>query len=136
VIPKTIWTATALAAAVLSAGCKSDQEYAQASQPKPVIFDGKVDPKFVGVWKSTNGLSTMDLQKDGSVKIETISNSRNGPNDNKVSGEWRASGSNLLFHYDSKQSGSVILKYSAVLAGKTLTMQQTGMKLKMVYKRK
>ncbi len=135
--PKLVWTVSALAGIVLITGCKgSSDDLAQGSQPKPVVFEGSVDPKYVGVWKGVNGLTTMDLHKDGSMKIETISESRNGKNDLTVTGQWKVSGPNLLFDYSAKGKGSTILKYSAVLAGKTLTLQQKGMRLKMVYKRK
>jgi hypothetical protein len=125
----------ALAGVILLAGCKTGDDYTQASTPKAVVFEGKLDPRFVGTWKTPGGISTMDLQKDGKLAIETVSESRNGKNDIKVSGQWLKKDSDLLFRYTVQGQGQVLLKYSAKLDGKTLTLQQAGMKVKSVYKK-
>jgi hypothetical protein len=121
--------------ALLLTGCKGNDDLAQSVPPKTFLFEGKIDPKFVGTWKTPSGISTLDLAKDGSLKIVTVSESRNGKNTIKVSGNWLRHDSDLLFRYTVEGQGPVLLKYTAKLDGKTLTMQQAGMKVKAVYKR-
>jgi hypothetical protein len=131
------WMVAAIAAAVLVAGCNlSQEEYAPAANPTSVAFEGKLVPKYVGNWKTSNGSSSIDIDKDGGVKIETVSQSMLGKSDVVVSGKWLAGDDSLLFRYLTKTQEPVVLKYSAVLTGKSLTLSQAVGRLKTVYQRK
>ena len=127
----------AVAAAVLAAGCKgADDEFAPAVVPKTYAFEGKLEPKFVGVWNSTDGSSMMEIVKDGGLKIDTTSRSITGKSVVHVSGEWLADGDSLMFRYVVGTQSPTVLKYSAELSGNTLTLKQVDGKVKTTYKRK
>jgi hypothetical protein len=134
---KTIlWTVAAIAATVLSSGCKhDDDEFAPAVLPKTYTFEGKIEPKFAGSWKTADGNSSIDLSKDGSVSMETIIRSVAGKNTSKVSGKWLATSDSIVFQYTIGSQKPTTVKYMAALDGNTLTLQQPESKVKTVYKR-
>lgn len=129
--------ALALASAVLVAGCKNaDDEYAPAVLPKVYPFEGKVDTRYVGTWKTADGNSTLDILKDGKLDIETVNFSQNGKSVGHVSGDWLTSGSDLMFKYSIGKQAPTVLKYTATLDGAKLTLQLADSKTKTVYTRK
>ena len=134
---KTIWAAPVLIAAVLIAGCKKeDDEFAPAVVPKTYAFEGKVDPKFAGSWESADHSSTMEIEKDGGLKIDTTSNSVVGKSVSHVTGNWLVNGNDLMFRYTVGTQTPTVLKYVATLSGNTLTLKQAEGRQATAYKRK
>lgn len=135
--PRALWTVAAIAAAVLAAGCKSaDDEFAPAFVPKVYPFQGAVQPKFVGTWKTADGSSKLDIVKDGGLKIETVTRSMKGTSIGHVSGKWLADGDTLMFQYTVGSQKPTVLKYTATLAGTSLTLKQVDGRSKTIYKRR
>ena len=133
---RSLWMVAGVAATILVAGCKSaDDEYAPAFVPKTYPFEGKVDTKYVGAWKSSDGSSTLNIVKDGNLTIETTSRSVAGTSVSHVSGQWLASGDALMFKYSVGSQPPTMLKYTATVSGKALTLQQAGGRMKTTYAR-
>jgi hypothetical protein len=136
-IRKSVWMVALTAAAILFSGCtKSDDEFAPAFVPKTYAFDGNIEPKYVGSWQSSDGASTMQIVKDGSLNIETTARSIAGKSVTSVSGKWLASGDTLKFRYVVGKQEPTVLKYTASLSGNTLTLKLADGKAKTVYSRK
>lgn len=134
-----VWIATAaFAAAVGTSGCRplADSDDATVPTRQSVAFEGSVDPRFAGTWKSRNGYSVLELDKDGALKSETISFSQKGRSDTKVAGEWRIKGSDLLLRYAGPGGGATVIKYTASLAGNKLGLAIAGGRIKVAYTRK
>lgn len=113
-------------AAILAAGCQggnAEDEYEPAVVPKSVAFEGKVDAKYAGTWKSADGSSTLALAEDGRLKIESVVNSQNGKSTSKTEGKWLASGNDLLFQY-----GTTTLRNGASFEKGKLILQHGRMK--------
>jgi len=135
-IGKTHLMVAAVAATMMIVGCKNaDDEFAPAFVPKTYAFEGKVEQKFVGNWSSTDGISKMDIAKDGTLSIDTTTRSMAGKAVTHVSGQWLSSGDSLMFRYSIGTQPQTVLKYKATLSGSTLTLQQEGGKAKVSYKR-
>ena len=127
----------AVIAATLLLGCKNtDDDVEPAVLPKKVTFEGDVDSKYVGLWKSPDGASMLDLSKEGVVKIEQRIVAANGKSTSHVEGTWLAKGDDLLFRYPEKSGGETTLKYAAKLSGNTLVLGQSGGRIKRTYVRK
>ena len=123
----------ALSTAV-AVGCKGPgDDIVQVPAPRPVTFQGKVDPKFTGDWKSAVGGSSLHLATDGSMKAKSEMQTMKGKSVTDVSGKWLVDGDSLVLQY-AMASRQVSVKYSAALSGSTLTLTQG--RLKTVYKRK
>lgn len=129
---RSLWMVAPMAA-ILAAGCgkSEDDEYEPAVVPKAVSFEGKTDSKYAGVWKTSDGSSTLDLAESGGLKIETTVNSQNGKSTSKVEGKWLASGAKLLFQYND-----TTLEYTAVLEGGKLVLAKPGSRMKSTYLKK
>ena len=127
----------ALAVAVLQAGCKNeDDEFAPAVLPKTFVFQGNQDPKYVGKWASSDGMSTLSIVKDGTLSIDTTVRSVAGKSSSHVAGQWLVDGSSLLFKYQTGSQPPTVLKYAATLSGSTLSLLQDGSKARQTYHRK
>ena len=127
----------AAVAATIMFGCKgTDDDLEPAVVPKAVTFEGDVDSKYVGLWKSSDGNSTLDLSKEGVVKIDQKIVAANGKSTSHVEGTWLAKGDDLLFRYPERSGGETTLKYAAKLKGNTLVLGQSGGRLKRTYVRK
>ena len=135
-----LWTAAAIAAAVLPAallaGCSRESEnITQGPKPAAVSFAGKIDPRFVGAWTSTDSNSKIEMLKDGSANLVTITRSPYGKLVDKVSGKWLVSGSDLLFDYSDKAHDMIVVKYGASVSGKSMTLSQAAGRIKTKYKK-
>jgi len=118
-------------------GCKNpDDELAPAFVPKTYNFEGQIDTKFVGTWKTSDGNSTIDLDPKGACKIDTIIHSMSGKTTSRVDGKWLATDGSLMFQYGDASHGTTVLKYNATLKGNTLDLQQAGGRMKTTYHRK
>ena len=132
-----LWMVATAAAAILASGCqKADDEFAPAFVPKTYTFEGKVDPRYAGTWASSDGASSMELVKDGSLKLETTTRSISGKSVSHVSGKWVGTADSLMFQYVVGSQPPTVLKYEASLSGNTLTLHQEGAKAKMAYRKK
>ncbi|HEY0866022.1 MAG TPA: hypothetical protein VGE01_01515 [Fimbriimonas sp.] len=128
--------ATALVLAGALVGCRNeDAGLEPAFVPKTHVFEGAVDERYVGVWTSTDGVSTLDLAKDGSLKIETLTPTPSGSSKSEVGGKWLASDGNLLFQYGDEKKGMTVLKYNAKLEKDALKLKQDGGRSETAYKR-
>lgn len=126
-----------LATAIHVCGCRgSEDDYAPAVVPRTFAFEGKIEPKYVGNWSSTDGSSTIDIMKGGVLKIETVSRSVAGQSVGHITGKWLVDANNLSFQYVVGAQKPTVLKYSASISGNTLTLQLSGGKMKTTYRRK
>lgn len=134
---QTRLSVAALAAAVASLGCqKAEDDYAPVVKPKSYSFEGQIDAKYVGKWSAADGSSMLDIEKDGVLNIETVTNSVSGKNVSHLSGKWLTEDKSLMFRYAVGAQAPIVLKYTAALAGNVLTLTQEGSALKTTYKRK
>ncbi|RYG34725.1 hypothetical protein EON81_14810 [bacterium] len=136
--PRLLWAGAALAAAVLAVGCQKseEEEFEPAIVPKTVAFEGKLDAKYVGIWGTADGSSTLDLKDDGAVKIGSVTSSQKGKSTSSVEGKWLASDGNLLFNYRDASGQDTTLKYGAAFDGGKLVLQQPGGRVKTTYLKK
>lgn len=104
--------------------------------PAKVSFQGKIDPKFAGTWKSTRGDSTLDLGKDGTLTSETTAQTAGGKSDVKVTGQWLIDGDKLTLRYVDRSKDQTVMQYSAKLSGNKLEMGMPNSRMKMTYLRK
>lgn len=125
----------AIAGAIFFMGCNGNQDDEGLAKPKQISFDGKVDPQLVGSWKTSDGGSQVDLQKDGSLKIISVIHSQNGASKSSVDGSWLASDGKLKFKYPQAGQPDVVLQYDATISGKDLKLKQSGGRLTTVYHR-
>jgi hypothetical protein len=134
-IPRAFQMATAVAVAGLLVGCRALVED-DSGPPKPeaVTFQGAVDTKYAGVWTTENKRSTLELGKDGKLKIGVVAASPYGDRTAERLGTWLVNGTDLLLKYSQKDQEDAILRYKATLSGNSLTLVQGRMKS--VYKRK
>ena len=124
-------------AAMIVVGCKSpDDDLEPAFVPKVHAFEGSVDQKLAGKWVTTDGVSTLEMAKDGALKVQTLRPSPSGKSASNVEGKWLASSGSLLMQYGTPGQGETVLKYDVKVAGDTMTLQQEGGRLKTVYHRK
>lgn len=112
---------TCIALLVLMQGCGTGDD-AQSAGSEETQFEGKVDERFVGVWKSKVGQSEYELKKDGTYHLESTVNTPGGKLDTKSDGKWLVSGDMLLFQ-DPQGSTS---KYKFELKEGTLTLLLNG----------
>lgn len=118
------------------AGCKSeDDDLAPAFVPKTYTFEGQPDEQYAGTWKATNGVSTIQLDKDGGLSVETVTRSSAGEGKTGVKGKWAVSNGSLMLQYPEKSGETTVLKYTAKLKGNTLDLTQDGGKMTTTYKR-
>lgn len=103
-------------------------------EPRPVTaFEGTPDEKFAATWKTTDGMSTYVLEKDGKYKLDsTIPVRGQSPIRSKTEGEWRIKDGRMLF----KDPQGNVVPYALKLEGDTLELSLTGrMKAKTVLKK-
>lgn len=112
-------------AALAVSGCKPpEDEFAPAFVPKSVPFQGAVDARFVGDWRSPDGIARLQLDKDGGMRIEQVIHSQNGKSTSKTQGSWRYDQGRLLMNYED-----TTLSYAATLSGNHLVLtSKSGMK--------
>jgi len=53
-----------------SVGCTREDEGETAEKP-PIPFEGKPDPKFVGLWRQTNRDASYDIKPDGTFDYKS-----------------------------------------------------------------
>ncbi len=125
-----------LAAASLLAGCKKGgDDYEPSVVPKTFAFEGQVEVKYAGTWRSSDGSNTLELAKDGGLNIKTVTRSVAGKSVSTVSGLWLAKGNNLVFKYSVRSQPTTVVSYSATLSGSSLTLAQSGGRIKTTYQR-
>lgn len=120
---------------LLAAGCGAgavsgdDSEVAEPPEPPALVFEGKPDGRYVGVWRTTDGTSTLDMKAGGALKLITKARTPGGGHEEEKKGEWRLSKGKLLFQTDGSVAG-----YGAEIAGDKLTLAR-GSKIRIVYRR-
>lgn len=135
---RAVSKAAAPAAAFFLAGCVgagASDDSGPPLAPNTPVFEGKVDPKFAGTWKTKDGNSSLQLGKDGALKVETISNSQSGKSDVKVSGQWLVKDKHLTLRYSGKSNEPEVIQYTATLSGNSLTLELGRGRLKTTYRR-
>jgi len=122
-----------LVAIVAAWSCQPAEEIIDVQRPKVVPFTGKVDPRFVGTWKTDNGMSTYQLKEDGAYVLDsTIRVQGQAPIQSHLEGEWRLDGDRLLF----KDGNGNVVPYAFTIKDDTLELGLTGkLKTKTVLKR-
>lgn len=131
------WAGAAVVMATAVGGCAkvAPSQDGPAFTPKKYTFAGKVDPKFVGLWVSSDGHSKMTLLKDGSLAIATVVNSVAGKGVSTVKGAWLVNQSSLMFKYAIGKQPTTVLKYGATLNGKVLRLMPAGSHKPEIYHR-
>jgi hypothetical protein len=137
--------AAALAAAAFSITCTSilsgcnaaemDDGNGTVPQPKAFSFDGTVDSKYVGTWKSATN-SMLELNKDGTVSAETIAHTAGGISDVRIKGQWLVKDNKISVRYPDKAKNLVTMQYVADLSGNKLDLTISNTKIKTTYFRK
>ena len=119
---------------LFAAGCgsgASDTDDGPA-KPKAVSFEGSVDARFIGSWKTPKESSCLDLRKDGTVQISSAVPSPKGISKSSLEGKWLVSGGDLILQYKVANQPLTTVKYPATLAGKEMTLVQ-GSRTKLTY---
>jgi len=122
---------------MLATGCNSvasDQDDV-APKMKEVTFQGEVDPKFVGNWKTEKETSGLDLHKDGTAVIASAVPSPKGIVKSSLNGSWRVANGELYIQYTDRQHVVTTIKYPAKLSGPKMTLDQ-GSGSHMIYSRR
>ena len=111
--------------AVASLGCKgpADEDDGPSIVPKAVAFEGRVDPAYVGNWKSADGSAGLALDKEGNVTIDQAITAANGRSTSKVRGKWLVSGGDLLLDYPERSGGETTVKYGAKVSARELALK-------------
>ena len=118
---------TAVFIAVLAVGCKSaDDDVEPIVKPKPVSFEGKVDPSYAGDWSDSGKSSHLELKPDGSATIELTTSSQAGRSTSHLKGKWLVQDGNLFMQYEDASKETTTLKYAAKLSGSKLVLQSGG----------
>ena len=132
---KVMLMVAALVVTISSLGCSksTNETEAQAFIPASYPFEGKIKPQFVGNWKSKDSSTELDLHKNGKLNVITSTHSVAGKNVNHLNGKWLVNGNFLMLTYSVQNQKPIVLKYSASLTGKTLTLIQPGGKIKTKY---
>jgi hypothetical protein len=113
-------------------GCQPAEEEILTSEPKSVSFEGSVDEKLVGTWKSADGSSKYEFDQDGKFRLEGKIRTPGGEIDNKTNGEWKVNNNQLLI----KDANGYVIPYDLKTANDELTMTSIGsMKNKTTLKR-
>ena len=115
-----------------SPGTSSDDE--PSSKPTPVAFVGKVEPSFVGNWKTGDNSTELDLHQDGGLTIVSTTPGHPGPPSSKM-GKWLVSDTKLLLQYGNSDGSQQTLSYTAKMAGKKLVLTTSVPKRDTVYNR-
>lgn len=130
---KSAWSLFAVVLSLSVLGCKKDDSEELTDTTPKVMFEGKPDSKFVGVWKTEDGISVYNLDKSGSYKMDSKIPTRGKPILSHLTGNWTVNGDRMLF---KDQSGNVA-GYGFALKGDKLTLTSTGsLKAKTVMDRK
>ncbi len=109
---------TILAVSLLAIGCKKDEAEEAAPDRKVYTLDGKPDEKFVGKWKSTDGLVNYDLSADGGYVFDGKVKLPSGFMNSKFSSKWCVKDKDILF---ADQQGNVAA-YAYALEGDKLKL--------------
>lgn len=125
-----------LVAAGLLAGCRPPVDDDSPPKPSTAVFQGSVDSRFVGRWKTANGRSALVMDKDGALTIESVIATPKGDTKTQVTGKWLVDRGRLLLQYVQTDQPVTVLPYEASLAGNKLTVVQAHGRLKTVYLRK
>ncbi|RYG38015.1 hypothetical protein EON81_04855 [bacterium] len=108
--------------AVGMVGCAEPDEVSEGVEPKPPVFEGKAEAKFVAKWKLKGKNSTYDMRADGSYSFAGKVGTPGGEFDNKFEAQWRVNGDKFLM---KDRSGNVVA-YNYKLEGNTLTLLSVG----------
>lgn len=108
--------------AIPMSGCKDDVETIEPEKPS-VVFEGVPDAKFEGTWKTEDGVSTYNIVKDGTYKLESKFKVH-GPNPmiSHLTGQWAVKGDKMLF----KDQSNNVSAYLFDLQGSKLTLTTVG----------
>lgn len=97
-------------------GCGEPEEIvAKPAEAAAAPFEGKVDPKIVGTWKSTDGRSTIVLNADGTTANHAKVPSPKGVQEMNTKGKWLAQEDALLL----KDEGKDAIRYFVTLTDPT-----------------
>jgi hypothetical protein len=119
---------------LLLAGCGGPEETVPpAAQAEGVPFEGKVDPKIAGTWKSEDGRSTLVLNRDGSSANQNKIPSPGGMKESSSKGEWLAHEDTLLLREQGKDA---VRYFVTVVDPKTLELRRVkGSNIVIKYKK-
>ena len=103
-------------------GCHEEGESVETPVASKV-FDGTPDAKFEGTWKTEDGMSTYQLNKNGTYLLDSkIKVAGNKPINSHLKGMWGIKGSMMEF----KDQASNVASYGFELQGNKLTLTSSG----------
>lgn len=100
-------------------GCQ--QAETEPNQPV-TAFEGSVDSRFVGEWKTENGQSSYTLKPDGSFQLKSKVSTPGGTMNTESKGSWLVKDDRMLF----KGADGLVAAYRHSLSGNRLTLSLTG----------
>lgn len=90
---------------------------------KAIPFEGSVDPKFVGKWKSPDRDSRYEFLKDGKYVADSIIQVKGrDPIKSHLEGQWKVSNDRMLF----RDAAGTVVPYIYTLKGDELELSLTG----------
>ncbi|RYG37520.1 hypothetical protein EON81_06500 [bacterium] len=120
-------------------GCNPAEDEETAEKPAPpVSFDGKIEPKLVGVWElKSGGKSTMRLNGDGTSQILSVVKMFKDEQKADIPGIWLVKDSRLVMQRKGPDGKELTLDYDYTLdpAGQSLQLSIPGRKSKQTYQR-
>ena len=139
--PPIRWAAASAAVlcvlASLVAGCDPQPPESDGPpMPKAVEFVGKVDESLVGLWKTADGRSTLNMAKNGDLALQTINTTPGGDVKTDLKGSWLVDGDRLLLKYVNKDQSESVIAYSLTHAGNSMTLSTKSPKRETKYTRK
>ena len=112
--------ALSLLVAMVAIGCSHPEDDSVADgTPPPQKFEGTIDKRLVGAWKSPDGSQTMTINEDGKAKMEGYVNTPKGKQPINEAMEWKADASKLSF----KMSSGTVQKYAFTLEDDSLILK-------------
>ncbi len=93
--------------------------------PAASVFEGSIDPAYVGYWATASKGSTLELKADGKAEMVNIAPGRGT---STAKGDWKVSDGNLLIKIDAG-----ISRYVAKVDGSKLHLTQKSTHLDVEY---
>jgi len=118
-----VTVALAAVTAFVLAGCSPTEDPDSGpAMPKPVSFEGKVDPALVGNWSTKDLHSVITLFKGGEALILAVAKTPGGEAKSQYAGQWLSTPNDLLLKYSVPGQGDTTVKYGYKLADGKLTL--------------
>jgi hypothetical protein len=109
-----------LIAAVFGCGKAPEDEVVSDAKPPAQKFEGAVDKRFVGTWRTASKKNMIVLTADGSAKMHNEIGTPKGPQIIDVTMQWKVDKNRIAFQ---KQDDQSVQSYGVELQGDTLNLK-------------